>query len=96
MWDKMRDFIRDDGCLFKSEELAEDLCIPEKLIDQKGRLLLESKDSMKRRGMNSPDTADALALCFAIPIQEYYEDKEYSRYRRQSSGRSKAVRDPYR
>lgn len=92
MWDKMRDFIRDDGVIPKSEELAEDLCIPEKLIDQKGRLLLESKDSMKRRGMNSPDTADALALCFAIPIQEYIEDDSW---RHQRVNRHKGIRDPY-
>ena len=92
MWDKMRDFIRDDGVIPKSEELAEDLCIPEKLIDQKGRLLLESKDSMKRRGMNSPDTADALALCFAIPIQEYIEDDSW---RHQRINRHKGIRDPY-
>ena len=92
MWDKMRDFIRDDGAIPKSEELAEDLCIPEKLIDQKGRLLLESKDSMKRRGMNSPDTADALALCFAIPIQEYIEDDSW---RHQRVNRHKGIRDPY-
>lgn len=92
MWDKMRDFIRDDGVIPKSEELAEDLCIPEKLIDQKGRLLLESKDSMKRRGMNSPDTADALALCFAIPIQEYIEDDNW---RHQRINRHKGIRDPY-
>ena len=92
MWDKMRDFIRDDGVIPKSEELAEDLCIPEKLIDQKGRLLLESKDSMKRRGMNSPDTADALALCFAIPIQEYIEDDGW---RQQRVNRHKGIRDPY-
>lgn len=90
MWDRMRDFIRDDGCLPKSEELAEDLTIPEKLIDQKGLLLLESKDSMKRRGMNSPDTADALALCFAIPIQEYFDERPYRR-----TYRNKEIRDPY-
>jgi hypothetical protein len=33
-----------------------------------GCLLLESKDDMKRRGMPSPDEADACVLCFANPI----------------------------
>lgn len=91
MWDKMKDFINENGCLPKSEELAEDLCIPEKLIDQKGRLLLESKDSMKRRGMNSPDTADALALCFALPIQEFFQERGY---RKPNS--NKKLRDPFK
>lgn len=93
MWDRMRDFIRDNGCLPKLEELAEDLCIPEKLLDKKGRLLLESKDSMKRRGMNSPDTADALALCFAYPVQEYLEGPKYSPPPRPY--RRAGIRNPY-
>ena len=29
-----------------------------------GRILIESKDTMKRRGVSSPDHADALSLCF--------------------------------
>ena len=32
------------------------------LQDSSGRLRLESKDAMKRRGIQSPDQADALAL----------------------------------
>ena len=32
------------------------------LQDSSGRMRLESKDSMKRRGIASPDLADALAL----------------------------------
>jgi hypothetical protein len=39
-------------------------------IDQRrqgGRLLLESKADMKKRGMPSPDEADAVSLCFSEP-----------------------------
>jgi hypothetical protein len=32
-----------------------------------GKLVLESKDDMKRRGVPSPDEADAVALCFSEP-----------------------------
>jgi hypothetical protein len=35
--------------------------------DSSGRLLLESKQDMKKRGMPSPDSADACALCFSEP-----------------------------
>ena len=31
-------------------------------------ILLEKKEDMKRRGLSSPDNADALALTFAHPI----------------------------
>jgi hypothetical protein len=32
-----------------------------------GRLLLEAKEDMKRRGVPSPDEGDAVALCFTEP-----------------------------
>ena len=32
-----------------------------------GRLLLEAKEDMKKRGMPSPDEGDAVALCFSEP-----------------------------
>jgi hypothetical protein len=35
--------------------------------DSQGRLQLESKKDMRRRGMPSPDLADAVALCFSEP-----------------------------
>jgi hypothetical protein len=33
-----------------------------------GRLQLESKEDLKKRGLPSPDLADALALTFAEPV----------------------------
>ena len=42
--------------------LIEQLTAPMMLQDSSGRLRLESKDAMKRRGIQSPDLADALAL----------------------------------
>jgi hypothetical protein len=32
-----------------------------------GKLLLEANEDMKKRGMPSPDEADAVALCFSEP-----------------------------
>jgi hypothetical protein len=32
-----------------------------------GRLLLEAKEDMRKRGMPSPDEGDAVALCFSEP-----------------------------
>ncbi|MCI0879720.1 MAG: hypothetical protein J4N78_12635 [Chloroflexi bacterium] len=37
--------------------------------DSQGRLLMESKDSMRQRGLPSPDKADALMLAFLEPAQ---------------------------
>lgn len=36
-------------------------------IDSKGRILVESKEDMKKRGMQSPDLADAVILAAGVP-----------------------------
>jgi len=46
-------------------ELREQLLGPEFTLNSRDEILLEPKDSMKRRGVASPDIADALACTFA-------------------------------
>ena len=46
-------------------ELREQLTGPEFTLNSRDEILLEPKDSMKRRGVASPDIADALACTFA-------------------------------
>jgi hypothetical protein len=36
--------------------------------DSSGRMVLESKQDMRRRGVPSPDEGDAVALCFSEPV----------------------------
>ncbi|RXG85339.1 hypothetical protein [Bradyrhizobium zhanjiangense] len=50
-----------------SDSLQTDLCGPGYSYTSDGRLRLESKDQMKKRGMPSPDEGDAVALCFSEP-----------------------------
>jgi hypothetical protein len=50
-----------------SDSLHADLTSVGFKYDSQGRLLLESKQDMRKRGMPSPDEADAVALCFAEP-----------------------------
>ena len=45
------------------EELTAQLTCRRSLVNSKGKLGVESKDSMRARGLASPDKADALALC---------------------------------
>jgi hypothetical protein len=45
--------------------LREQLIGPEFTLNSRDEILLEPKDSMKRRGVASPDIADALACTFA-------------------------------
>jgi len=50
-----------------SDSLHADLTSVGYKYDSAGRLLLDSKQDMKKRGRPSPDEADAVALCFSEP-----------------------------
>jgi hypothetical protein len=50
-----------------SDELHADLTSFGYSYDSSGKLLLESKQQLRKRGMPSPDLADAVALCFSEP-----------------------------
>ena len=50
-----------------SDSLMADLCSVGYRYDSAGRLVLESKQDIRKRGMPSPDEADAVALCFTEP-----------------------------
>lgn len=71
MWSKMRDWLNAGGAIDNSAQLETDLLAPGYFHDKQDRLLLESKEQMKRRGVDSPDDGDALALTFAqtVPAQ---------------------------
>jgi len=45
-----------------------DLTGPQYHHNRHDQLVLESKDEMKQRGLDSPDRGDALALTFARPV----------------------------
>ncbi len=57
------------GSLPSDSELAADLTGVEYGFNARGEIQLEKKDDMKKRGLASPDIADALALTFALPVQ---------------------------
>jgi hypothetical protein len=67
MWGEMKDWLL-KGSIDKDSQLEIDLTGPGYGHDKKDRLLLESKDSMKARELDSPDDGDALALTFAYPV----------------------------
>jgi hypothetical protein len=70
MWGKMRDWLEYHGCIPKDERLKVQLTSLQMVKhDKDDRLLLESKEDMKARGLESPDDADALAMTFAFPVQ---------------------------
>lgn len=77
MWANMRDWLA-TGAVDPDPELADDFVGVEYGFDKDGRLLLEKKEEMKKRGLASPDNGDALALTFAEPVQR--KDLRTSRF----------------
>ncbi|MBR1004614.1 hypothetical protein ACVMGC_005333 [Bradyrhizobium barranii subsp. barranii] len=68
MWSHLKTAL--EGSSFSlpdSDSLQTDICGPGYRYMSDGRLVLESKDDMKKRGMPSPDEGDAAALCFSEP-----------------------------
>lgn len=69
-WGEMREWLASQGSIANApRELDDDLSSPEYEFDNKNRVLLESKDDMRKRGLPSPDIADALSLTFANPTR---------------------------
>lgn len=66
-WVNVRDWLR-DAILEKHEGFYE-LAQPKYKINSAGKLQLESKEDMKKRGVNSPNIGDALALTLSRPTE---------------------------
>lgn len=63
MWWNLGEMLRENRIeIPKNLALFEQLTAPMILNDSRGRLRLESKDSMRSRGIKSPDLADAVAM----------------------------------
>lgn len=67
-WGKMKEWLADGGAIPDNQQLCDDLVAPETKPRDDGRIQLESKDSMKKRGLPSPNIADALAITFMRPV----------------------------
>jgi hypothetical protein len=68
MWGEMAEWFKECGEIPDDQDLKSDLIGPEYSFTSSQQLQLEKKESMKRRGLPSPDCADALALTFAAPV----------------------------
>lgn len=69
MWRDLRDWLKSGGAIPADNMLRDDLTGLETVPRVDGKIQLESKQSMKERGIPSPNRADALAITFAFPVQ---------------------------
>jgi hypothetical protein len=68
MWGNLRDAIHDGIRLPDDLDLISDLTGREYGFTANNQIRLEKKEEMKKRGLASPDRADALALSYALPV----------------------------
>ncbi len=68
IWCEMAKWFTGGGTIPKDRDLIEDLVGPQYTFLPNGQKKLEAKKEMKRRGLRSPDIADALALTFSAPV----------------------------
>lgn len=68
MWGRVKDALSVGLQLADDSELREELTFPEFGFTNKNQILLEKKESIIKRGLRSPDKADALALTYAEAV----------------------------
>jgi hypothetical protein len=79
LWGKMKAWLEKRDCkLPKDESLLAELVSPRYSFNSNGKMKLESKDEMRKRGIGSPDMADALALTFASDAGTALYGKAYN------------------
>lgn len=95
MWGRGLEWMKVGGCIANDEDLITDLTQVEYgYTIGKNELILERKEDMKKRGLQSPDCADSLMLTFAVPTNEYLDDLP-SPHRTQRHASARGPRDPY-
>jgi len=69
MWKLARDWLKEGGAIEEDPQLRDELTAPETVARLDGKIQIESKKDMKKRGLPSPNRADSLVLSFAYPVQ---------------------------
>ena len=82
LWNECADWLMQDMPveLPDSDELQTDLCSCGYKYKSNGQLLIEDKDAIRKRGMPSPDTADALIHTFSGGFYEASVNKSVEMY----------------
>jgi hypothetical protein len=76
MWGKSKDWLTlgalpADDNLPEEQRLRNQLALPGYHVNNSGKLVIESKQSIQERGEKSPDDADAFCLTFAMAVQNF-------------------------
>ena len=89
MWGELKKWLQEGGAIPADQGLYDDLIGPETVPRVDGKIQLESKEAMKKRGLPSPNKGDALALSFAYHVAK--KDRALNPQR----ARTRADYDPF-
>lgn len=92
IWKLTRNWLRDGGAIPEDQKLREELLGPETVERLDGKIQLESKEHMRKRGLGSPNRADCLAISFGFPVAPKTEEL---RQQRQKVTRARTEYDPF-
>lgn len=70
IYGQVKNWLKEGGALPPDQELYDELTSIETKDRADGKIVLESKQDMKARGLPSPNKADSLAISFAFPVQK--------------------------
>lgn len=87
IWHDMKEWFERGAQIPDRDDLQTDLLCPKYDYEGKSRLRIESKDSIRARGLRSPDLSDALAFTFAEPVHPTIKDDDVDRERRKDRSR---------
>lgn len=94
MWRLMKEWLQQGGSIEDDPILCDELSGPEYFVGSvgknSGKVFLEKKEDMAKRGLSSPNRADALCLTFAAPVM----NKSQKQYQRLSSTMKEQDYDP--
>lgn len=86
LWGEFSEWLRELPVSIPDDpELISDVCSVQYKFDSKGRLVIEKKEDMKKRGVRSPDCAEAAILTF------YYPDSVYTLKSESHTSKAKSV-----
>ena len=80
MWGMYKEWLSDQPCQIPDDDaLHADSCGIRYKVDSNSRLVMEQKVEMKKRGVRSSDTSDALCLTFAMPASALQDSNTNSK-----------------
>ena len=93
LWFAIKDWLAQRDCrLPNDDELVSELAAPLYKYTSTGKIKIESKEEMKKRGIKSPDKADALALTMASSAASFSGSESYFGYNFKKPLKSRIIR----